>query len=139
MESILNMIPNLISKNIDDNLKNEILNIDGFSELTTNKILKGLKEFNTFVSNNNIKNITYDKSIISNKLSNKKIVFSGFRDKDLENKIIENGGKVMTSLTKNTNYLVIPNNEHNSSKCDLAKKLNKNILSKNNFNTLLYG
>ena len=139
MESILNIIPNIISKNIDDNLKNEILNIDGFSELTTNKILIGLKEFNNFVKNNNIKNITYYKSNVSNKLSNKKIVFSGFRDKELENKIIENGGKVMTSLTKNINYLIIPSNEHNSSKCDLAKKLNINILSKNNFNTLLYG
>ena len=93
-----------------------------------------------YKNTNNIKNISYNNNNkISNKLSNKKIVFSGFRDKELENKIIENGGKIMTSITKNTNYLIIPSNEHNSSKCDLAKKLNINILSKNNFNTLLYG
>tara|TARA_B100001094_G_scaffold332766_1_gene406377 strand:+ start:148 stop:2037 length:1890 start_codon:yes stop_codon:yes gene_type:complete len=141
VKSLLDSIPDVIKINIDDNLKQKLMNIEGFNTISVSKIIKGLYDFKNFIkdTNININNIEYINNNISNKLINKKIVFSGFRDKLLEEKIVNNGGNVYSNLSNNTNYLIVNDLNHKSKKIDLAKKLNINILSKNNFNTLLYG
>ena len=139
MESILNIIPNLLEFEIDNNLKNKLLSIDGISDITANKILKGLNDFKIFINDLNINNINlYQSNVTSSKLNNINIVFTGFRDKNLEKIIIENGGNIQSSVSKNTN-IVIVDKSLQSKKIELAKQLNIKIISKNNFNTLLYG
>ena len=44
---------------------------------------------------------------------------------------------MLGNISKNTNYLIVKNENHNSNKMDLARKLNIDILSKNNLNYLL--
>jgi len=40
-------------------------------------------------------------------ISGKTVVFTGFRDKNLENNIINSGGKVTTSVSKKTSFVVV--------------------------------
>ena len=62
-----------------------------------------------------------------------KIVFTGFRDKELQNKIEDLGGSVTTSVSSKTNIVVHADNEQNSSKIEKATQLGIKILSKSEF------
>jgi DNA ligase (NAD+) len=66
-------------------------------------------------------------------LKDMKICFSGFRDKDLEKDIDNKGGKVTTSVSKNTKYLIVKSLDDVSSKINDAKKLGIEIFEKEDF------
>ena len=145
-------IPNIL--NIKDNkeLKELILNIDGFSDISTDKFVDNLDTFKVFYKQ--LKKI-YDLDYIEKKLKQKnkekdnkqkdnkdnstnifenmKIVFTGFRDKELQNKIEDLGGSVTTSVSTKTNIVVHADNEQNSSKIEKATQLGIKILSKSEF------
>ena len=64
-----------------------------------------------------------------------KVVFTGFRDKKLEEFIISSGGKVTMSITRNTTTLVVKNKmEKSSGKMSKAIDLGIQV-----FNHLVYG
>jgi NAD-dependent DNA ligase len=63
----------------------------------------------------------------------KTIVFTGVRDKDLESEIEKRGGKVSTSVSKNTDILVTSKRYSNSSKEIKADQLNKEVLTLEEF------
>jgi len=149
IKSIIKEIPNIL--NIKDNkeLKELILNIDGFSDISTDKFVDNLDTFKVFYKQ--LKKI-YDLDYIEKKLKQKsknkeqnnkdnstnifenmKIVFTGFRDKELQNKIEEFGGSVTTSVSSKTNIVVHADNEQNSSKIEKAIQLKIKILSKSEF------
>jgi NAD-dependent DNA ligase len=70
---------------------------------------------------------------ISNDLKGMIFVFSGFRDKKLEEEIIKRGGKVSTSVSSNTTC-VIANNLHKiTGKVQKAMDLNIDVYEKENF------
>jgi DNA ligase (NAD+) len=56
-------------------------------------------------------------------------VFSGVRDKTLENLIQSNGGSVTGSVSKNTTHLVVKDVNETSGKIKKAKELNITIIS----------
>lgn len=68
-----------------------------------------------------------------NKIRGKTVVFSGFRDKELEENIENNGGKVTTSVSKNTDILVVAQKYSSSSKELKAEQLGKEILNIDEF------
>ena len=112
--------------------------VEGFSNITSQKILDNiekadnfLKDIDTYVTYKNIKKDTLN---IHNKLKNKTYLFSGFRDKELEEKIISNGGKIVTSISKNLSFLIIKEDtEKISTKVQKAKDLNIPIIEKKYF------
>jgi len=57
-------------------------------------------------------------------------VFTGFRDKDLEQFIIDNGGKIASGISKNVTHLVVKDMNSTSSKVKKAKELGLIILPK---------
>ena len=61
------------------------------------------------------------------------VVFSGFRDRDLEDKIRQLGGKVTTSVSKNTTYLIMKDINDIKGKGEKAQELGVNIISKADF------
>lgn len=88
----------------------------------------------------NILNITYDipKIINSNKLVNKKICITGtlhhFKNRgELQAIIEQHGGKVVSSVTKNTHILINNDSDSTSSKNITAKKLNIPIITEDDF------
>ncbi len=61
---------------------------------------------------------------------NKTLVFTGFRDKDLENRINSLGGKLTGSVSKNTDYLIVVPGNPISTKENKANDLGIPVMSK---------
>lgn len=60
-------------------------------------------------------------------------VFTGFRNKDWENRIMDAGGKVSTSVSKNTTIVVAADPQEDSSKLKKARELGIPIVLKDEF------
>jgi len=75
--------------------------------------------------------------IKKSKIKDKKFIFSGFRNKDFEKIIVDNKGKVVTSISKTTDYLIVKDKTEQSGKIDKALKLNIKILDIAEFESLI--
>jgi NAD-dependent DNA ligase len=115
-------------------LTEKILKIEGFSDKTTKNIVKNIEWADKFIYVfSNFANFA-EKNIINDSMKNIKVVFSGFRDKKLAEDVVARGGKVVSSISKNTTLLIVSNkNEQNTDKVKKAKELNIGILSKEEF------
>ena len=150
IKNLLIHIPNLfeIYKTITkEELFSLILSIEGFSNITAKKIIDNILICDTFINDlkpyiiftnysEHVPTVNNPTGGSTKKLKNKKIVFSGFRDKLLEENIVSNGGKISLSISKNTDILIVPTGEteKNSGKKLKALELNILIISKDDFN-----
>lgn len=139
---ILNVYPNILNeytnwtKPIFINKLNEI---NGWDTKTSTLFVNNFSKFVIFynsikeliIINTESNNINIESNNI-NFIQNKIFVFSGFRDENLENIIINNNGKINNSVSKNTNYLIIKDNIY-TEKINKAIQLNIIILSKTEF------
>lgn len=143
INEIVSVYPNILNEKWSKiEMKKKILQVYGFSDISANLFVENFDNFKKFYNTiNKIKNLShYEKSkIVSNINSNKHfkgqiIVFTGFRDADLEKKITENGGKVTGSVSKKTTILVHSDTiDKNSSKFIKASELKIKIMSKSEF------
>lgn len=98
----------------------KLIKAPGIQQKTADKLMDGLRM--------NLKLIRYlddELTIYESKnsaASKFKVCFTKIRDKDMEKMIVENGGEVVDSLSKDTNILVVPDVNTQSSKIDKAKK-----------------
>lgn len=108
--------------------------IDGFSDISSIQFADGLKRFKMFyrrlskcVDIKHITNPPKKKKKRKTKgvdLTGEKVVFTGFRDKVLEEKITDLGGKVTTSVSSNTTILVyVETSKGKSQKVKKAEEL----------------
>jgi NAD-dependent DNA ligase len=70
-------------------------------------------------------------------LKDKTFIFSGFRNKEYEKSIVDNGGKVTTAISKNTSYLVVKDKTDNTAKIIKARELGIKILNIEDFAALM--
>ena len=120
----------------DKELRVLINGIDGFSDISTSKIINNLPKASAFLKSvspfvsftKKEKKVTW----VSN-LTDTKILFSGFRDSALEKNITDRGGKMVTSISKNTSMLVVKDKSESSSKIIKARELGIDIFSKDEF------
>jgi NAD-dependent DNA ligase len=70
-------------------------------------------------------------------LKDKTFIFSGFRNKEYEKAIVDNGGKVTTAISKNTSYLVVKDKTDNTAKIIKARELGIKILNIEDFAALM--
>jgi len=140
IETLFKDIPDILTiyKNISrDEMIERVLNVEGFAEKTALKIVDNLiwadklilllSEFATF-----------EKEIIENDnefIFSKKFVMSGFRDKNLENEIVRKGGKIVSSVSKNTDFLIVKNLNETSSKIIKARELSIRVIEVEEFKT----
>lgn len=134
----------LLSEGLEDDgdiLIAKISTLDGFSEKTAQQIVSHIPQMKQLVSELSpylavvTKETKEDKKNVNcgNKLIGQTIVFSGFRDKDLENLIVSEGGTITSSVTKNTTMVITKDMENNSSKIKKAIEYKTTILQKDNF------
>ena len=143
LKLVVENIPDIISQKISNNdLLDLIIQIDGFSTKTGKQFVSNLSKFLNFLDNH--PTITLAKKDIKKKrkhsndnINGAKIVFTGFRDKELEETITELGGNISTSVSKNTNYLIIKDKESISTKITKAKESGVNVIILNDFKKLL--
>ena len=132
-DAILKVHPDIIRKKYNEKKIIVLIKaIDGFEEKTAIKFAKGIPKFIIFLKTIPMVRISVTK-VSGNKLKDIKVVFSGFRDKELEEKIENEGGKVVGTISKNTTYLIVKDSNETSSKITKAKELNIKIITKDLF------
>jgi NAD-dependent DNA ligase len=138
--SLLHKIPKILNTSWDKSvLVKKICEIKGFNVKTAEIIVKNLGMAKIFL--NRIKKYaTFFNPVpkleegTNNKFfEGKKVVFSGIRDKDLEEKIISSGGEVVTSVSKNTSIVVVKDSSETSGKIQRAKELGVKIVNIDDF------
>ena len=130
--ALMTDIPDILTAN-RKNLMKRILEVEGFSEITSKKVINNLDEAVNFIDQiSEYVNFQTD-TRISDALVGKKFCFSGFRSKDLEQQIADRGGKVVTSVSKKTSGLIISNYDENTSKVTKALNCSVKIYTKEEF------
>ena len=139
LKLILNEIPDVLEHISDSELKDKINNIEGFSNVTTDKFIENLDEFKLFFKDLNqiirVQHLIPEKRSETKSesiLNGKTIIFTGFRNSDWKKQIESMGGKLSDSVSKNT-FVVVHDDDLSSSKIKKAKELNVKTIHKNEF------
>lgn len=130
IKKILDEIPDIIYQYIEKNdsiLINQIIELDGFDKITATQFIKGMKNFLKLlneipepIQSRLLLEVSVEE-VLGSKMEGLKIVFSGFRNKEWEKKIVSLGGEVTTSISKNTKILVTTAEE-------IAEKTNSKVV-----------
>lgn len=133
----------LYSENSEDEIINKIIKIEGFEMKTAEYFVQGLDNFINLFNRLEPKmrkklrlSQIKDEEIIGDKFGGKIIVFSGFRNKEWEKIIEDNGGKIGSSISSKTSMLITTKKEKEeatNSKVIKANELNILILTKEEF------
>jgi NAD-dependent DNA ligase len=145
IKQILQYYPNIITdykKWSYQEFIDKIKELNGWEDKTSTLFVSNFDSFINFY--NSIKKyITIEnneKKVIKGFFTNKIIVLSGFRDKDLQNKLEKQGAKLNMTVSKNTDYLVIKDKailDNPTEKINKAKELNVTIITKDKLISML--
>ena len=109
----------------------EIIKVDGFSEISANAYLNGYDNFYEWLQT--VPQITIEtakkESPTSDSLKDKSFCFTGVRRKDLEEIIVSKSGKIASGVSKNLTYLVCKDKNAGSSKLVKAEEIGVTLLS----------
>lgn len=135
----LNKKAEILKLTVDDLLK-----INGIGNVNAKQFVENIKNFYEFLDKIGYKcnkeNVKKEDIKDENKveiLKDKKIIFTGFRNKDWEKLITDSGGKVVTAISKTTDYLVVKNKTDKSGKIDKANELGVKILDMGEFEKMI--
>ena len=108
-----------------------LLTIDGIQEKTANAYLEGFDKFWIWLEKTPI---TIKKTVIKqSQFTGKSFIFTGFRDRQLEEQLVGLGAKIKSSMSKNIDTLICKNKDTSNNKLQKAKKLEIPILSLEEF------
>jgi len=141
---LLNNIPDLLSQSSIDqssidqsgdhnHLKKRIINIEGFSEIMTEKVLTHLPKAIEFIDEISPYLDFKDDTRVDDTLIDTRFVFSGFRSKELEQYIVDRGGKITSAVSKKTTGLIVSSKTEHSVKVENATKFKIPIYTKEEF------
>lgn len=129
----LNKKAEILKLTVDDLVK-----IDGIGNINAKQFVENIKKFYEFLDNIGYKcEKNQEDIIIKTVLKDKKFIFTGFRNKDWEKLIVNSGGKVVTAISKNVDYLIVKNKTDKSSKIDKANELGIKILDMEEFSKMI--
>lgn len=138
-EKTCQMIFNSLTKDqIDYMFENEevpmkdLLSIDGIAETTAKSFNDGLKTFFDLCSGTPVSISFIQEETVEND-NPESVCFTGFRNKQWEERLVKEGHKIVSSVSKNTTILVTKDKENSSSKIKKAKDLNIPILTPEEF------
>lgn len=131
--TLMNDIPDILSAPKKD-LKKRILQVDGFSEITAEKVIDNIDYAIDFI-NQITPYVSFDQNTrISDKFVGQKFCFSGFRSKELEQNIEDHGGKTVTSVSKKTSAIIVMSKDgKNTGKTSKAISLGVPVYTKEEF------
>jgi NAD-dependent DNA ligase len=143
---ILDAIPNFYKKYSDKLItRDDIMNISGFSDKTTNIFLSGMPKFVEWLENHPMIKIEFDdinkkdqieisNNITSNiRFKGMNAIFTGFRNTNLENIITSGGGVIGSAISSKTTIIIAKDPFENSSKLKKAREMNIKIYGYNEF------
>jgi NAD-dependent DNA ligase len=111
MQLVIDNIPDLLSLNIDNKLYSDLLNIKGIQDTTAQKILNALPQFKSFLLEiPDVKILESNIIQVSGTIAafnGIRVIFTGIRDKDIENIIVASGGEVSSTVSKTHTYQIV--------------------------------
>ena len=125
-EKRFNLVISQYGKKFDKVDQEDLLSLEGFSKIISNFYLEGIKKFVKFLKENNF--LQYYIQTNDEKNDIQYAVFSGFRNKQLEEDLLKKGIKIVNTLSKKVNYLIVKDKDKETSKTKKAKELNIKIL-----------
>jgi NAD-dependent DNA ligase len=141
LKLIIQNFPNILHEDISIE---SLITINGIGKINAEQFITGIDQFRIFYNKHfqipqqktvskektvpKEKTLVEQKNILHQKLINKKVVFTGIRDKKLELLIEENGGKVSSTVSKNTDLVITKDLNLNSSTIKKANELKIEIL-----------
>ena len=141
LKLIIQNFPNILHEDISIE---SLITINGIGKINAEQFITGIDQFRIFYNKHfqipqqktvskektvpKEKTLVEQKNILHQKLINKKVVFTGIRDKKLELLIEENGGKVSSTVSKNTDIVITKDLNLNSSTIKKANELKIEIL-----------
>jgi NAD-dependent DNA ligase len=140
IELIMNEYPDiLISKETNTQKTQKIQKVKGIAEKSATTFVESIETFNNFIKECGLENKLHNQPFINknvelNVLYNKTIIMTGFRDKNLEDKIKSAGAKIGSSVSKNTYLVIVKKLEEDTSKATDAKKLGVPLITVAEFN-----
>ena len=139
IKEILAVYPDILQSKESSEIKTQqVASIHGFKIKTAESFVNYIDDFLHFIKITKLGyKLTSDFTIVikdkSHALFEKKILMTGFRDKDLIKYIEEKGGIMSTSVSKNLFAVVVKESLSESTKTDKAKKLKIPILTAQEF------
>ena len=136
---IIEKYPDILTSELDNKEKiNLVKNVDGIAIKTAEQFVINIPKFIKFINSaglqNKLKEDNTDENIdLDHPLYNKKIVMTGFRDKDLAEQIKLHGGEIIDTVNKNTFIVLVKDKDEDTSKALQAKKLDISIMLVNEF------
>lgn len=110
----------------------DIKALEGF-DTTCETIHEGLERFNILLDRTEDYITFAEKSFSDQTMKGQTVVMTGFRDKELKEQIEDRGGKVTSSVSKNTTLVLAKNVKSSSSKVKKAKELGIPVMAVSDF------
>lgn len=114
----------------------DVLQIEGFAEISAQSFIDGYDKFFDFIKDIPV-TIKTTQVVTEGDLSGQSFVFTGVRRADLESIIESRGGKIGSSVSKNTTYLVMKAIGSGSSKEKKAIELGVKVITVEELENLL--
>jgi NAD-dependent DNA ligase len=112
----------------------QIAVLDGFDTKTASKVVAGINDAKELLESLEMDGfVKIIKEIKTSELKGLNVVFTGFRDPDLEKAIEKAGGKVGSSVSSKTTHLLTMDPKSNSGKAKKARDLGVTVMSPDHF------
>ena len=116
----------------------DITSIEGFAEISAKSFIDGYDKFYEFIKGLPVTITQKVEAVqVGDDLVDMIVVYTGIRDKNSEEVIVSRGGKIGSSVSKNTTHLICKDPNSGSSKLEKAKSLGVKIMTLGNLNDLL--
>ena len=127
----------LMSSESEEEKIEKVAQLDGFKDKTARLFVPYIPKFVKFLKDikqtNKLTQVVVKNVDKSHPLYNKKIVITGFRDKELQQKLDKIGVKLGTSVSKKTFAVLVKDLDDDTGKADKARKLGVQLMTPETF------
>ena len=136
--AIMEEYPDILTSSESEQEKIEkVAQLDGFKDKTARLFVPHIPKFVKFLKDikqtNKLTQVVVKNVDKSHPLYNKKIVITGFRDKELQQKLDKIGVKLGTSVSKKTFAVLVKDLDDDTGKADKARKLGVQLMTPETF------
>lgn len=132
LDALFVNIPDLMERQSNNSLMEDIMEVDGFSNITAKQFVNNFNDFKKFMKKLNIKAPNL-KEYVSKAKIKKNIVFTGFRNNELEKVLEKNGFAVNSNINSETVLVIKKDSSCNSSKVQEAEKKKLKVITLDTF------
>ena len=136
--AILDEYPDiLLSEDSDKKKLEDVKKVEGMAKKTSQQFVERINEFVLFMDDAGLRDkldsYKQEEGETEHLLFGKKIVMTGFRDKELMEKLKTIGAEMSSSVSKNTFVVLVKDKDEDTGKADQARALNVRLMTPEEF------